>query len=309
MITSSVALDQVRHKGPLRSPVRYGCRPTDSWIHVPRDELTDQVLRGLPKVVLHDHLDGGLRPQTVAELAEAIGYDGLPTADPDTLASWFREGADQGDLVRYLEGFDHTCAVVQSPEAMQRIAREFVEDLAADGVVYAEIRFAPERHTLAGMSLDDVIEAATDGFASASLQTGLQIGTLLTIMRSGPNAVAVAEAAVAWREVLGGRSGGIVGIDLAGPEAGFPPGDHLEGFQIAHRASLPVTVHAGEAYGLESIREALHPCGADRIGHGIRIIDDIAQDGTLGPLAAYVRDRGVPLELCPTSNVHTGAVT
>lgn len=271
--------------------------------------IDPEVVRGLPKVALHDHLDGGLRPETVIELADAAGYDALPTDDPEALAWWFREGADSGDLVKYLEGFTHTCAVMQTADALNRVAFEFVEDLAADGVVHAEVRFAPERHTLGDLTIDDVLEATIDGFARGAVATGTSVRTLVTIMRSADNGKAVAEAAVLWNELTGLQEGGVVGIDLAGPEAGHPADGHLDAFRIAHEASLPITIHAGEADGLDSIRTALHPCGADRIGHGVRIVDDIGPDGTLGPLAAYVRDRGIPLELCPTSNVHTGAVS
>ncbi len=276
----------------------------------PQAPTLDQ-LRRAPKVVLHDHLDGGLRAATVIDLAHQVGYAGLPTDDPALLDAWFRTGADQGDLVLYLAGFDHTCAVMQTADALHRVAQEFVEDLAADGVVHAEVRFAPERHTAAGLDLDGVMEAVVDGLAAGSAATGTSTGTLVTIMRSGPNAVAVAELAVRWRDRTSGRDGGVVGLDLAGPEDGFPPTDHLEGFDLCHRAGLPVTVHAGEAAGLASIEAALSPCGAARIGHGVRIIDDISiVDGAakLGRLATAVRDRGIPLELCPTSNVHTGAV-
>lgn len=255
-------------------------------------------------MVLHDHLDGGLRPETVAELADAVGYDGLPDGDPDALRRWFRRGAAGGDLVQYLAGFSHTVAVMQTTDALHRVAVEFVQDLARDGVVLAELRFAPERHTAGGLSLDDVLEAVTAGLASAARETNMEVGAIVSIMRDGPNAKAVAEAAVRWRER------GVVAVDLAGPEDGHPPDAHFEGLTVCHEASLPITVHAGEGAGLGSIRLALHPCGADRIGHGVRIIEDIqvGGDGThvLGRLATYVRDRRIPLELCPTSNVDTG---
>lgn len=270
--------------------------------------LAGDAVRRLPKISLHDHLDGGLRPSTIVELADASGYDGLPTTDADALGAWFREGADQGSLDAYLRGFDHTCAVTQTPEALHRVAREFVEDLHADGVVQAEVRFAPERHTLAGLSLDDVLEAVTDGFRVGSEATGVGVGTLVTIMRSGSRTVEVAELAVRWRDRTDGREGGVVGLDLAGPESGFPPEEHLAGFAICHAADLDVTIHAGEAEGVDSIRSALDPCDAARIGHGVRIVDDIDDDGSLGDVAQHVHDLAIPLELCPTSNLHTGAV-
>lgn len=265
------------------------------------------VVPPLPKVVLHDHLDGGLRPQTVLDLADEVGYGGLPTHDPADLAAWFRAGADRGDLVAYLEGFAHTCAVMQTTDALHRVAREFVTDLAADGVVYAEVRFAPHLHTGAGLTVDDVLEAVIDGLTSAGAELGVGVGTIATGLRTWDPArvVAAAEAAVRWRDR------GVVGFDLAGAEAGHPCVDHLEAFRVCHLGHLPVTIHAGEADGPASISAALHPCGANRIGHGVRIIDEVS--GTpdapmLSPLARYVRDTGVTLELCPTSNIHTGAV-
>ncbi len=270
--------------------------------------LDAEVLRRAPKVVLHDHLDGALRPGTVVELADATGYDGLPTHDADQLQQWFLRGAHTGSLAEYLEVYAHTIAVLQDAAALRRVAHEYVLDLAADGVVHGEVRWAPENHTRAGLSLDEAIEAVTNGLAAGVAETDTTVGQLVTIMRQGPNARAVAEAAVRWRDRTAGRPGEVVGLDLAGPEDGFPPQDHLAGFEVAHRAGLPITVHAGEARGLESIRAALDPCGARRLGHGVRIVDDIDEDDRLGELARQVRDRGIPLELCPTSNVHTGAV-
>lgn len=269
--------------------------------------MDDIDLRRAPKVVLHDHLDGGVRPGTVVELADAVGHE-LPSREPDELRAWFEAGADRKDLVLYLAGFRHVVAVLQHADALHRVAREFVEDLAADGVVHGEVRFAPELHTTAGLSLDAVLESVTDGLAVGAATAGIGVGTLVTVMREGPNARAVAEAAVRWRDRTAGRPGGVVGLDLAGPEDGHPPDDHLAGFEVCHRAGLPITVHAGEAFGPDSIRLALDPCGARRLGHGVRVVEDIGPDGALGPVAAAVRDRGIPLELCPTSNVHTGAV-
>ncbi|MEQ8717001.1 MAG: adenosine deaminase [Acidimicrobiales bacterium] len=262
-------------------------------------------IRSAPKVLLHDHLDGGVRPATVIELADQTGYRGLPTADVDELAAWMVRGAHRLDLTLYLETFAHTVGVMQSPEALARVARECAEDLAADGVVYAEVRFAPELHVEAGLSLDAVVEAVTAGFAEGSAGRGIRIGTLLTAMRTAARSLEIAELAVRWRDR------GVVGFDIAGAEAGNPPTRHLDAFQYIHRENFHITIHAGEAYGPPSIWEAVQYCGAERLGHGVRIVDDITtgDDGepVLGPLAAYIRDLRIPLELCPTSNVHTGA--
>jgi adenosine deaminase len=263
-----------------------------------------------PKVLLHDHLDGGLRPTTIVELADTIGYQGLPEADPAALARWFAAETPKRDLVRYLAGFTHTVAVMQTADALQRVARECVEDLAADGVVYAEVRFAPELHIEAGLVLDDVVQAVLDGFAAgmaAASAAGRPIvaRVLLTAMRTAARSLEIAELAVRYRDL------GVAGFDVAGAEAGYPPTRHLDAFQLVQRANFHATLHAGEAFGLPSIWEALQWCNAERLGHGVRISDDIttSADGevTLGSLAGYIRDRRIPLELCPTSNVHTGA--
>ncbi|EFC81708.1 adenosine deaminase [Parafrankia sp. EUN1f] len=267
--------------------------------------ITESEIRRAPKVLLHDHLDGGLRPETIVELADATGYGGLPTTDVDKLRTWFRGGAHTGSLVRYLETFSHTVGVMQTADALARVARECAEDLAADGVVYAEVRFAPELHGERGLSLDGVVEAVLDGFRTGSAGTGLHIRALLTAMRHQARSLEIAELAVRWREA------GVVGFDIAGAEAGNPPTRHLDAFQYMQRANGHFTIHAGEAFGLPSIWEALQWCNADRLGHGVRIVDDITVDpdgnATLGDLASFVRDVRVPLEMCPSSNVHTGA--
>jgi adenosine deaminase len=265
-------------------------------------------IRRAPKVLLHDHLDGGLRPQTVLELAAPAGHE-LPADDADSLARWFAESADSGSLVRYLETFDHTVGVMQTQEALERVARECVEDLADDGVVYAEVRYAPEQHVSAGLSLDEVVEAVASGFEAGMRATGgrLVVRQLLTAMRHQARSREIAELAVAWRDR------GVVGFDIAGAEAGFPPTRHLDAFEYLQRQNFHFTIHAGEAFGLPSIWEAIQWCGADRLGHGVRIVDDITvdPDGTahLGRLAAYVRDKRIPLELAPASNVQTGAAS
>jgi adenosine deaminase len=264
-------------------------------------------IRRAPKVLLHDHLDGGLRPSTVIELAAEIGYRELPTTDPDELAAWFTSGADRKSLELYLEGFRHTVAVMQTREAIERVSVECVEDLVADGVVYAEIRMAPELLTDGNLSLDEVTTAMLDGLRRGAEGRPITVGLILTAMRQAARSVEIAELAVRHRDA------GVVGFDIAGPEAGYPPTRHLDAFHLIARENFHFTIHAGEGYGLPSIWEALQLCGAERLGHGVRIVDDItvSPDGrvTLGRLAAFVRDRRVPLEITPTSNVHTGAAS
>jgi adenosine deaminase len=269
-------------------------------------ELTGETIRSVPKVLLHDHLDGGLRPATITELAGQIGHE-LPAPDPESLGRWFTESADSGSLERYLETFQHTVAVMQSAENLRRVARECVEDLAADGVVYAEIRYAPEQHLEGGLTLAEVVEAVQAGFeeGQSASRTPIVVRQLLTAMRHQANSREIAELVVAYRDR------GVVGFDIAGAEAGYPPTRHLDAFEYLQRENAHFTIHAGEAFGLPSIWEAIQWCGADRLGHGVRIVDDItiAPDGSasLGRLAAYVRDKRIPLELCPHSNIQTGA--
>ncbi|AOS65655.1 adenosine deaminase [Actinoalloteichus hymeniacidonis] len=272
--------------------------------------VTLEAIRRAPKVLLHDHLDGGLRPKTVIELAEAVGYQELPSTDEATLAKWFRDAADSGSLVRYLETFAHTVAVMQTKDALVRVASECAQDLAADGVVYAEVRYAPELFEAGGLKLDEVVSALTEGFeqgsaAAESAGHRIRVGALLCAMRQNDRALEIAELAVRHRDA------GVVGFDIAGPEDGFPPTRCQAAFDYLRDSNAHFTIHAGEAYGLPSIQEAVARCGTERIGHGLRIADDItvAEDGsvTLGRLAAYVRDRGIPLELCPSSNLQTGA--
>jgi len=263
-------------------------------------------IRCAPKILLHDHLDGGLRPQTLIELARDAGYGHLPTDNADELAEWFRLIADSGSLERYLKSFEHTVAVMQTREGLARVAAECAEDLAADGVVYAEVRFAPELHTDGGLSLNQVVEAVLEGFAAGATTGAIRIGALLTAIRHAARSMEIAELMVRYRDA------GVAGFDIAGPEAGYPPTRHLDAFEYLQRENAHFTIHAGEGFGLPSIWQAIQWCGADRLGHGVRIIDDIAEGHgcglpKLGRLAAYVRDKRIPLEMCPTSNVHTGA--
>ena len=271
--------------------------------------MDEAVVRAAPKVLLHDHLDGGVRPQTVLELAEEIRHP-LPASDATGLRAWFRDSADSGSLERYLETFDHTVAVMQRADHLRRVARECAEDLAADGVVYAEVRWAPEQHLFAGLTAREAIDAVQAGFddgARIAAERGhsIVVRQLLTAMRHQARAREIAELAVAYRD------SGVVGFDIAGAEAGFPPTRHLDAFEYLQRENAHFTIHAGEAFGLPSIWEAIQWCGADRLGHGVRIIDDIDLSDSAGPqlgrLAAYVRDNRIPLEMCPSSNLQTGA--
>lgn len=263
---------------------------------------TSSDLRRAPKVLLHDHLDGGLRPSTIVDLAEKGGFRDLPTHDPEALTTLIRDGARRRSLELYLEMFRYTAGVMQTTEALYRVAAECAEDLASDGVVYAEVRFAPELHTAGGLTLDEILRAVTAGFHDGAGRHDIRIGTLATAMRTGSSSLEVARAAVRHRDR------GVVGFDIAGPEAGYPPAQHLAAFDLLRRERFPFTIHAGEAYGLPSIREAVHTCGGRRIGHRLRIVDDIGENGAVGPLASYVHDWPIPLEMCPTSNVHIGAV-
>jgi adenosine deaminase len=278
--------------------------------------LNAATVRDAPKVLLHDHLDGGLRPATIIALAEEAGYDALPTTDPSKLGRWFLGAAHSGSLERYLETFGHTVSVMQTEAALRRVAAECAVDLAEDGVVYAEVRFAPELHVERGLGLDNVVEAVLAGFddgvrAAAADGHRIRVGCLLTAMRHAARSREIAELAIRYRDT------GVVGFDIAGAEAGFPPTRHLDAFEYVRQQNGHFTIHAGEAFGLPSIWEAIQWCGADRLGHGVRIVDDIDVSGTsataddgaprLGRLAAYVRDTRIPLEMCPTSNVHTGA--
>src|SRR3954451_2117957 len=271
--------------------------------------LTADTIREAPKALLHDHLDGGLRPATLVDLAREYGYDRLPTTDVDELARWFRRGADRKSLELYLETFQHTVGVLQDRDAIVRVAAECAEDLAADGVAYAEVRYAPELSVERGLTLDEVVEANLEGFRIGSARAAaagrpIVMKVLVTAMRQAARSREIAELAVRWRDA------GVVGFDIAGPEAGYRPTRHLDAFEYVRGENFHITIHAGESFGLPSIWEAIQLCGAERLGHGVRIVDDITvrDDGSvaLGRLATFVRDRRVPLELCPTSNVHTG---
>ncbi len=264
-----------------------------------------ETLRAAPKVLLHDHLDGGLRPTTVVELARDQGYRRLPTVDPAELGRWFHASAASGSLALYLRGFAHTIAVMQTPEAIERVAFECGEDLARDGVVYAESRYAPVFSTQRGLALAEVVDAVSRGFARAQSRYPITLRQIVCAMRDRTDSLEMAKLAVSFRDR------GVVGFDIAGEEAGHPPKEHLEAFDLCHRENFSITIHAGEGFGPQSIWQAIQVCGAHRIGHGVRLVEDMRiEDGrvtSLGPLAEYVRDKRIPLELCPSSNVDTGA--
>jgi adenosine deaminase len=271
---------------------------------------TSEQIAKAPKVALHEHLDGGVRPATIVEIADEIGHD-LPAGDAESLGAWFEEASSSGSLPRYLETFVHTVAVMQRPEDLARVAREAVVDLATDGCVYAELRWAPEQHLSAGLSLRETVEAVQEGIVkgqeeAAGLGHPIVVGQLLTAMRHAKRGLEIAEIVVEYRDR------GVAGFDIAGAEDGFPPILHLEAFEYLRRENAHFTIHAGEAFGLPSIWQAIQRCGAERLGHGVRIVDDIDFDAPGGPvlgrLAAYIRDRRIPLEMCPSSNLQTNAV-
>lgn len=271
-------------------------------------KYTKEFLRQVPKVLLHDHLDGGLRPQTVIDLAEEAKYDKLPTTDPDKLAEWFYRGATRGSLPLFLEGFEHTSGVMQTEESLERVAYEMLEDMKKDGVVYVETRFAPIFHTQGGLHQETVVRSVLNGLEKGKRDFGVDYGLILCAMRNmEPHfSQEIAELAVDFRDR------GVVGFDLAGEEGGYPPKKHVDAFHYIQRENFNITIHAGEAFGKESIWQAIQWCGAHRIGHATRLIEDMkVKDGevlNMGRLAQYVLDKRIPLEMCLTSNVHTGAV-
>jgi len=263
-------------------------------------------IQKLPKVLLHEHLDGGLRPATIIELAASQKYDGLPSQDASELKEWFHHNAQRGNLPEYLEGFQHTTSVMQTAQALERVAYEFIEDMYEDGVVYAEVRFSPVFHTHMGLSQDEAVMAVLKGLKRGREVYGVRWGLIICAMRHLTASLETAELAIRWRDA------GVVGFDLAGGEAGFPPKKHIEAFQAIQQANFPITIHAGEAFGPDDIWLALHYCGAHRLSHATRIWDDIEveADGSLklGRLAQYILDHRVPLEMCLLSNRHTGAI-
>jgi adenosine deaminase len=266
--------------------------------------VTEEMIKRLPKVELHDHLDGSVRASTIVDLAKKTKVE-LPTTDPVELAAWFHRGADRKSLALYLEGFRVTLSVLQTEEALERVAFEELEDLAEDNVVYVEVRFAPVLHVQGRLNLESVVRSVLRGLEQGKKKTGVEYGLILCAMRDQKVSLETAELAVSFREK------GVVGFDLAGDEYGHPPKKHLDAFEFIRRMNFNITIHAGEAFGIESIWQALQICGAHRIGHATRLLEDMSVHGTriekMGSLAHFVRDKRIPLEMCLSSNVHTGA--
>ena len=268
--------------------------------------LTHEMIKRCPKVELHDHLDGGLRCSTIIELAKAENIK-LPETDPEKLEKWFIRGGEEKSLALYLESFSITSQIMQTTEALERVAFEAIEDLAKENVVYAELRFAPEIHTAKGLNLEEIVTSVLKGLERGRKKTNVQFGLILCAMRnqSPENSLEIAELAVAFSER------GVVGFDIAGDEYGHPPKKHLDAFQYIRSKNFNITIHAGEAFGVESIWQAIQICGAHRIGHGVRLIEDMVTDGQkiekMGSLSHFIQDRRIPMEVCLTSNVGTGA--
>jgi adenosine deaminase len=271
-------------------------------------KLTKEFLRTVPKVLLHDHLDGGVRAKTVIELARDQKYKKLPTSDPGELERWFQRGAQRGSLPLFLEGFEHTCGVMQTEEALEQVSYEMMEDMKKDGVVYVETRFAPLFHTDKGLSTHSVVKACLKGLERGKKDFGVQYGLILCAMRNMNPILSLEMAELAVEN----RKNGVVGFDLAGEEGGYPPKKHVDAFHYIQRENFNITIHAGEAFGKESIWQAIQWCGAHRIGHATRLIEDMrVKEGevlSMGTLAQYVLDKRIPLEICLTSNLHTGAI-
>ena len=268
---------------------------------------TEEVIRSVPKVLLHDHLDGGLRTKTIIELAKELKYKKLPTEDPSELAVWFHRGANKGNLTEYLQGFEHTCAVMQTKTGLKRVAYEMIEDMKNDGICYVETRFAPVFHTSMGLYHEDIVNAVLTGLEKGKKDFGVGYGLILCGMRNMKDTLDIAELSVNFRER------GVVGFDLAGEEGGYPPKNHIESFHFIQRENFNITIHAGEGFGKESIWQAIQWCGAHRIGHATHLKDDFNLDSEgnvigFGDLAQYVLDKRIPLEICLLSNIHTGAI-
>jgi len=272
-------------------------------------DLTRDILRQLPKVLLHDHLDGGLRPETIIELAHNEPDISLATEDPQKLQEWFLRGANCGSLSKYLEGFAITCGVMQTQENLKRVARELMEDMKDDNVVYVEVRFAPNLHTARGLDLNEVMSAVLAGLREGQEATGVEFGLIVCGMRNmqPASSLDMARIAVTYRD------SGCLGFDLAGDESGNPPKDHLDAFHFCQRENFNITIHAGEAFGAASIWQALQYCGAHRIGHCTRLTEDMTIESNqvtgMGSLSRYILDKRIPLEVCLKSNIHTGAVS
>jgi adenosine deaminase len=259
--------------------------------------------QALPKVLLHEHLDGGLRVATLFELMRARDLP-HPATSADQLARWFDANAHAGSLEKYLQGFALTVAAMASPAALRRVALEAAEDAAADGAVLAEFRIAPLLFEAHGLSGDAAVEALLQGLAdSPALPLNRRSGLIVCAMRHLPPSETLRAAQLALRY----QRQGVVGFDLAGAEFGHPPGEHADALRLVREAGLGLTVHAGEADAAERVLEAAH-LGATRIGHGVRLVDAL-HDPARRALVDEAIALGLHLEVCPTSNVHTGAAS
>ena len=265
--------------------------------------VTKDMIKKLPKVELHDHLDGGLRPNTIIELAKEYKID-IPSQNPKELAKWFIRGANRKSLALYLEGFGVTVSLMQTREALELVAQEAIEDLAKENIVYAEIRFAPVLHTQKGLNLEVIVESVLKGLEKGKKKTGVHYGLIICAMRDQNNSLDMAELAISF------RNNGVVGFDLAGDEHGHPPKRHLNAFQYIRNKNFNITIHAGEAFGIESIWQAVQTCGSHRIGHATRLKEDMTISGTriisMGTLSHFIKDKRLPMEICLSSNIHTG---
>ncbi len=258
-------------------------------------EIPIEILEQLPKTDLHVHLDGSLRIPTLIDLAKRQGVE-LPSSNPEELAPIVMSGKNCKNLAEYLQGFDITLSVMQEEEALYRIAYELAEDAAAENVWYMEVRYSPILHTRKGMKLTTIVDAVIEGLQAAEKKFNIKTGVIICGMRNinPETSLLLAELAVAY------KNRGVVAFDLAGQEENYPAKHHKEAFFLIRKNNINTTAHAGEAYGPESIHQAIHYCGAHRIGHGTRLYED-------GDLLNYVNDHRIPLEICLTSNVQTGA--
>ncbi len=285
-----------------------GVRSRQSLVDPLNSLLPAKDIAALPKVLLHDHVDGGLRAKTIIEIAQQINLE-LPAYDPESLQERIFASCNEGSLEKYLKNFDYTIAVMQSYENLVRVSRECVVDLALDGVIYAEVRGAPELFTQGGLSISQVIEATLQGISEGvieakSLNRRIETNFIACAMRHTNRSLEVAESVLRYRDK------GVVGFDIAGAESGFPASNHRAAFDLLHNQGFPYTIHAGEAAPFESMRDAITNCRAKRIGHGVRLIDEIDLSGDTPRLsddAKMIRDLQIHLEMAPTSNLQTGA--
>ncbi len=262
----------------------------------PLPPVTEELLRALPKTDLHCHLDGSLRLETILDLAARQGV-ALPADTTDGLARAIHQGEDCEDLEDYLTAFDVTLAVLQTEEALYRAAYELAIDCAAENVRYLEVRYSPVLHTRKGLKPTTIVDAVLEGLRAAKHETRIKSHVIICGIRNidPVTSLRLAELAVAY------KNRGVVGYDLAGAEEGYPSRDHQAAFQLILDNNVNVTIHAGEAFGPESIAQAVHYCGAHRIGHGVRLREN-------GDLLNYINDHRIPLEMCPSSNVQTRSV-